>query len=109
MTWDRARFAVAEGSKAGLASAAEYLLDESTKVAPFEMDTLIMTAAVSFAATGLTAAVSYDTPYAVIQHENLREQHDPGRQGKYLEGPLSSGAPEMFRSMADGIRQKTGG
>lgn len=36
--------------------------------------------------TGLIElAVSYDTPYAVVQHEDTSLNHDPGRRAKWLE------------------------
>lgn len=38
--------------------------------------------------------LSYDTPYAVIQHENLGFHHtDPRTKAKYLEDPLNQRAP----------------
>jgi hypothetical protein len=36
----------------------------------------------------LKAAVSYDTPYAVRQHEEMDYQHSAGKTSKYLELPL---------------------
>ena len=38
------------------------------------------------------AAVSYDTPYAIRQHEDLSYKHDAGRKAKYLEDPLNAAA-----------------
>lgn len=38
---------------------------------------------------GLVGCYSYDTKYAVVQHENLSFQHQRGRKAKYLEDPIN--------------------
>ena len=107
MSWATARGAVHRGAQAGVAAAAQHLHQASTTVAPIEQGDLIDSAKVS--QDDLEAAVSYDTPYAVKEHEYLRAQHDPGRQGKYLEEPLHAEAPQLAQLMADGVRRATGG
>jgi len=43
--------------------------------------------------TNIKVTLSYDTPYAVIQHENLSFHHTfPGTKAKYLEGPFADRA-----------------
>lgn len=105
MTWKTANRAVHEGAERGLRAGADLLLAASTKVAPIESDHLIKSARASVDYP--RAAVSYDTPYAVIQHENLSERHDAGREGKYLERPLHSEAPAIARAMAAEVRKAT--
>ena len=45
------------------------------------------------------AAVTYDTPYAVLQHERMDYRHTtyqhPEAQAKYLESPLKANAGEL--------------
>ena len=48
----------------------------------------------------LKAAVSFDTPYAVVQHENLTFHHPGGRQAKYLETPLNA-SREVGKTLID--------
>ena len=43
----------------------------------------------SVSADGKTGCYSYDTPYAVVQHENMQFQHQHGRKAKYMEDPLN--------------------
>lgn len=45
------------------------------------------------------AVVSYDTPYAIRQHEDMTYHHDAGRKAKYLEDPFN----EVF---TDGTAEK---
>jgi len=49
--------------------------------------------------------VSYDTPYAVRQHEDLTLRHDPGRQAKYLEEPMQTERGTMLDLVATEIRR----
>jgi hypothetical protein len=86
------------GAARGLQLAAEHVLEEANRVVPIEEATLLRSGVVSVDEGSLRAAVSYDTPYAVRQHEELSYQHDAGRTAKYLETPLSSerGAAESI-------------
>ncbi|NAE18079.1 hypothetical protein [Enterococcus hirae] len=94
-------------AEAGLRKAAEHVLEESRRVAPIEEDTLIRSGNVSVDAVELKAAVSYNTKYAVRQHEELTWRHDPGRQAKYLEGPMNAEAPIVGQIIAAEIRVVT--
>jgi len=44
---------------------------------------------------GAVCAVSYNTDYAVLQHELLYYHHKPGQQAKFLETPMSSEVPAL--------------
>lgn len=79
------------GAALGLMLAGEHLAEMSTRLVPVEEGTLLLSVNVDVDARALKAAVSYDTPYAVRQHEELGYQHDEGRQAKYLETPLDAG------------------
>ena len=67
---------------------AELLRGDSVPLAPIDRGPLRGSAQVTPASAGnLTSHVSYDTPYAARQHEELDYHHDEG-QAKYLEQPL---------------------
>lgn len=68
--------------------AAELLRGDSVPLAPLDRGPLRGSAQVTPATeASFTAYVSYDTPYAARQHEELDWHHDEG-QAKYLEQPL---------------------
>lgn len=71
---------------------AEYVLGESIQQVPHEEGDLQSSGKVSVDEGSSRVAVSYDTPYAVRQHEDMTYRHDPGRKAKYLEDPLNSAA-----------------
>jgi hypothetical protein len=83
--FSRIELALKKGESKGLHKAAEFLLGESRKRVPLEEGTLSASGKASVDDVALRAAVSYDTVYAVRQHEELTWRHDPGRTAKYLE------------------------
>ena len=56
---------------------------------PLDHNPLMKSGAVDVADDGSQATVSYDTPYAVRQHEELSYRHQRGRKAKYLEDPCN--------------------
>lgn len=76
----------------GVGKAAEHVLGEARRIVPHEEGTLERSGRASAEQSGTTAraAVSFDTPYAVVQHEQTRYRHKKGRRAKYLEGPLNA-------------------
>lgn len=74
----------------GVALAAEHILGESNKKVPIEEATLMRSGTVSTDPGKFSAAVSFDTPYAVRQHEDMHLRHDQGRTAKYLENAMNS-------------------
>lgn len=87
---DRAKAAVRKGAARGLELGAEHVLEEANRIVPIENGDLERSGVASVDESALQAAVSYDTPYAVRQHEELDYQHDEGRQAKYLETALDA-------------------
>ena len=71
----------------GLFMAAEHVLGEARRVVPIDEGTLERSGFTSV--DDGRAAVSFDTPYAVVQHEDLSLAHAAGRKAKYLEEPLN--------------------
>ena len=103
---EKAKAAVRRGAKAGLTDAAEYVLEQSNRVVPIEDSTLLKSGVPSVDEGSLRAAVSYDTPYAVRQHEELDYQHDAGRKAKYLEGALNESRTKVNALIAAAIKRE---
>ncbi|GAA2327539.1 hypothetical protein [Dactylosporangium salmoneum] len=97
------------GQVQGLTVAAEHLLQVSRTLVPIDEATLERSGVASVDASERRAAVSYDTPYAVIQHEELTYRHDPGRQAKYLEQPFHTEKNTMIALVAAEVRRKMRG
>lgn len=82
---------------------AELLRGYSQPLAPIDTGILRATGQVTQATPNhLEAHVSYDTPYAVKQHEELDYRHDEG-QAKYLEAPLEAHRGEISQAIASRI------
>lgn len=77
------------GTRKGLHSALDHLAAVSKEQVPLDQGTLKRSCFVSIAEDGQSGAVSYDTPYAIVQHENTWYNHQRGRKGKYLEDPAN--------------------
>lgn len=80
---------------------AELLRGYSLPLAPIDRGPLRASAQVTPATRdNLTAHVSYDTPYAARQHEELDYHHEDG-QAKFLEGPLESHRKDLTEAIAN--------
>lgn len=101
---DAAKEVMRRSAARGLHRAAEFVLGESRKVVPIEEGTLSRSGATDTDEALLVATVSYDTPYAVKQHEDLSLHHDAGRHAKYLETPLVNTRDEQFQIITREIR-----
>lgn len=77
----------------------EFIKQESVKVAPKDTGMMEKSAQVKIAADGKTGYVSYDTPYAIKQHEELDYRHAEGRIAKYLELPLQQNSKKALEIM----------
>jgi hypothetical protein len=106
------------GGERGLYLGAEHVLEEATRLVPIAPSggTLERSghawppSQVGFVGgSGMQAAVTYDTPYAVKQHEELDYHHTrPGAQAKYLETPLNSERPKVLDLIAREIKRALG-
>lgn len=96
------------GAAHGLRLAAEHLLQVSRTMVPIEEGTLERSGSASVDEGKLRGAVSYDTPYAVVQHEDLTLQHDAGRTAKYLERALTGEASTVGEIIARAVRSELG-
>ncbi|MGW3711348.1 minor capsid protein [Streptomyces albogriseolus] len=97
--------AAQQGALRGARLAAEHLLAESRDRVPIEEGTLERSGTVTVDEANLAAAVSYDTPYAVRQHEDMTLRHDAGRTAKYLERPFEEESTTMQAIIAAQVRR----
>jgi hypothetical protein len=88
---------LAEVRKKALDSAGKLLLAEANETVPLDQGPLMESGEVTVADD--EAAVSYDTPYAQIQHENTTYDHVPGRRAKWLELTLREQARAVERDI----------
>jgi hypothetical protein len=86
--------------------ALEHLLGVSRQLVPHEEGTLERSGRVVLIDDN-RGAVTYDTPYAVRQHEELDYRHDAGRQAKYLEQPMTTERAVILAIIAAELRRGT--
>lgn len=86
----------------GIARALEHTLGVATALVPLDEGPLQRSGKVIV--NGLNGSISYDTPYAIVQHEDLSFRHAPGRQAKYLEQPMNTERETMLALSAVGFR-----
>lgn len=91
----------------GLGIYAELLLQKARALVPLDEGVLERSGTPSTDAKSMTAAVSFDTPYAVRQHEEETWRHAPGREAKYLERPWIESAHWALQIIAKQIRKAT--
>lgn len=95
-----------KGAERGLDIAAEHLLGEARAQSPHEEGTLERSGKTS--REDLHAVVSFNTPYAVVQHEDLTFAHDDDRNAKYLERPMNSERDVLGQIIATSVRRQIG-
>ena len=107
LNFDAVEKAVAEASDRAALLAGEHVLTESRRLVPIEEGTLERSGQVDTERQGSAsvAAISYNTPYAVRQHEEMDFRHDEGRQAKYLEQPLEGEAATVRAIAEQQLRQ----
>lgn len=107
VTWHGDRITAQEKTALvrGLTFAAEHLLGEAQAIVPIEEATLERSGVASVDRSLMAAAVSFDTPYAARQHEELTWRHAPGREAKYLEGPMLRERQVMLALIAAEVRR----
>ncbi|MCD7440234.1 minor capsid protein [Streptomyces lincolnensis] len=89
----------------GLLLGAEHVLGVSNDRVPLDEAALQRSGTTSVDEPSLTAMVSYDTPYAVRQHEELDYRHAPGREAKYLENSLNAERAVVLALVAAEMRR----
>jgi hypothetical protein len=97
-----------EGGVTGLKLATEHLLEAANRTVPIEEGTLLRSGvAQADDSDGARprGAVSYDTVYAVYQHERLENRHAPGRRAKWLELATHEEADTLNTLIATALRR----
>jgi hypothetical protein len=102
--------AVRAGALKGMKLAVEYLLTEDNKHVPHDEGTLERSGdtGVAETSTGVRGSVSYDTPYAVRQHEDMALHHHGKGQAKWMENTHAAEAETVGKIIANAIRQDVG-
>ncbi|MEV5086877.1 hypothetical protein AB0N18_02820 [Streptomyces griseoincarnatus] len=97
--------AAATAAGRGARLAAEHLLGVSRDRVPIEEGTLERSGTVTADEANGAAAVSFDTVYAVRQHEDMTLRHDAGRTAKFLEDPFNEEQQAMQAIIAAQVRR----
>ncbi|MDT0432805.1 hypothetical protein [Streptomyces salyersiae] len=107
LSWngDTAVRRIQAGEVLGLRLAAEHVLQVSRGRVPIEEATLERSGTASVDEAAGTAGVSYDTPYAVRQHEDMTLRHDAGRTAKFLEKSVDEEAGAVLNIVAAQVRR----
>ncbi|RTE47893.1 hypothetical protein [Actinobaculum sp. 352] len=102
MRWygQRAQAAARTATIRGLSLAAEHLKAEAVNQTPIRDGILRGSAATTALDAGMTQVVSFNTPYAVRQHEETGYRHPKGGNAKYLENPLRDEHDTLMRLIA---------
>ena len=87
-----------------LFDAAEFVLEEANRTVPIDEGTLQRSGATDVDRQALVAVVSYDTPYAARQHEEMTYRHAAGRRAKWLELTLQEQSAAIDRFIAARMR-----
>ena len=103
---ERLRAAGIAGAERGVVLATEHILGEAKDHTPHEESTLERSGKAT--QDGLRGAVSFNTPYAVVQHEDMTLKHDPGRTSKYLENAMNSERKTAGAIIAEQVRREIG-
>ncbi len=82
------------------------LLNASGRIIPVESSELWESGDVS--ADGATAAVSYDTPYAQLQHESGYPRHTPPETKHFLSRPMLENGAEVLAAMGETLGRELG-
>jgi len=107
----KAELAFRHGAVQGVRLAGEHVLQVSNGRVPLLEGTLERSGRVSdpeIDGDQIVGAVSYDTPYAVRQHEETDYHHPNGRQAKYLESSVNDTAGVQRAIIAQAIRNEIG-
>lgn len=86
-----------------LTAGTEYVLTEANKTVPHDDGTLERSGHASN--DGKRGAVSYDTPYAVRQHEDMSLHHDGKGEAKWLETTMARESKVVGQIVATKLRE----
>ena len=98
---DPVQRSVISESKRALFEAGAHVLEEAGKTIPYQEGTLLASGEVQ--ADDHEAVISYDTPYAAAQHEDVTFRHAKGRRAKWLELTIRERIDAINKILADGV------
>lgn len=81
----------------------EMILNESNKIAPIDEGTMINTGSVSV--NDNKVYISYDTAYAIKQHDDTGLTHKNGRQDHFLSKAVETNQKKALDYIADGLER----
>ena len=90
-----------------LREVAEVLLEEANRTIPHRTGHMMRTGA-THQPDPLLCFVSYDTPYAVRQHEDTRLRHAQGRRAEWLRLALDENRDRFLRFLAAQVGKELG-
>lgn len=98
--------AIESGSVKGMRDVVEFLLTEANKHVPHDEGTLERSGQTGVAEQGskVVGSVSYDTPYAVRQHEDMSLHHYGKGQSKWLENTFAAETSTVRDMLANRLR-----
>lgn len=105
---DDVKRAMLDGAEEAVRAIAEDLLGRSQLDAPIETGHLRGSGAseIDRRHDGVDARVSFSTPYAAKQHEELDYEHPRGGKAKYLEDNFKSMMPRYEPAIAANVRRR---
>lgn len=106
--FEKIEAAALDGARKGLVTAGEHALGVSNAVVPLEEGDLARSGSVTQDDATPKTAISYDTDYAVKQHEDESLHHDAGRQAKFLESAVTSQRETMLAIVHTSIKGAMG-
>lgn len=95
---------VRQAAMQALHDGAEHILTEAIDETPIDTGALRRSGAVTDAPNEGAVYVSFNTPYAVKQHEDLTLNHPRGGKAKYLEDPFNRNKDKVQRLVAKTVR-----
>lgn len=96
--------ATEDALRLALFRASSFVLQKANETVPVTEHHLQRSGKASVSDDGHRAAVSYDTPYAVRQHEELAYRHDEGQRAKWLESTMHEQADEVRDIIGETLR-----
>ena len=100
---------VKESAMADLELGAEAILSKAVDLVPHDTGTLQRSGHVTVDEPHNAVYVSFNTPYALRQHEDMEFAHESGRTAKYLEKPFEDLKPSVEARVRRGISRVLGG
>jgi len=98
---------VTRSVQSGIADIMADVFDESQRQVPVDTGRLKESATININEKSIS--IQYNTPYALIQHENLEYNHPNGGKAKYLEDAFNSIVPGARTRIQSKVNSDLGG